>query len=302
MMLSRLILVGVVAVALVAADGEVVLHGIHYEPPRVAPDIRALDFNGQPWVFSRQPHPLAVVMFGYVNCTDVCPGNLIRMKRIQEALGSRRDQVLFAFVTVDPDYETPERMKEGLAYYHGEIIGVTGTSEQLAPAWAAWNIVRNKRAIDPALDPTGRGFAIDHTAQMFLVQSGNRLRCSYPAGTEVADIVSDLQVLLDQPEARSSPLPPAGDVVRYRIPPMAYTLEFARNPTVPTYVRLTAGGSVQWLNDDYMDHAIGDIYLSPGDRAWQQFSTPGDYYYLCTATPGEALRVAVLPSPAMASD
>jgi len=302
MMLLRLIFVGVATAALVAGDGEVVLHGLHYSPPRAAPDIRAVDFNDQPWVFSRQPHPLAVVMFGYVNCTDVCPGNLIRMKRIQDALGARRDQVLFTFITVDPEYETPARMKEGLAYYRGEIIGVTGSSEQLAPTWAAWNIVRTKRPIDPKSDPTGRGFAIDHTAQMFLVQGGKRLRCSYAAGTEVADIVADLNVLLDQPEATSSPLPPAGDVVSYRIPPMAYTLEFAKNPTVPTYVRVTAGGSVHWLNDDYMDHAIGDIYLSPGDRAWQQFTTPGDYYYLCTATPGEALRVAVLPSSAMASD
>lgn len=298
--IHRCLLAAMAGTVLLAASEGLRLHGVQYDPPRRAPDIRAQDYNDQPWVLSRQPHPLMLVMFGYVNCTDVCPGSLIRMKRIQDALGARRDQVLFVFVTVDPEYETPAMMKDRLSYYQGEIVGITGTLEQLSPAWMGWNIERSRRPIDPSLDPTGRGFAINHTAQMFLVQGGKTLRCSYPYGVEAPEITADIEALLDQPDAPPT-LPPAQATFVYRLPPMAYTLEFARNPTVPTYIRLATGGSIHWVNDDYMDHAIGDIYLSPGDRAWQHFPASGDFYYLCTATPGEALRITVQePSPTTA--
>jgi protein SCO1 len=214
------------------------------------------------------------------------------MKRIRDGLGDLADQVLFVFVTIDPDYETPSMMKERLDYYGGEVVGVTGSIERLAPAYGQWNIIRERKPVPVDEDPTGRGFKYDHTAQMFLVQRGGSLLTTYPYGSEAPEVVEDLRGLLGSAQAPER-LPGIGEVRTYRLPPMAYTLDFARNPTVPSYVRLHVGDTMHWINDDYMDHAIGDIYLSPGDRATQRFTTVGDYYFLCTATPGEALRISV---------
>ena len=274
------------------------LHGIHYDPPRRAADLRGLDHNGQPWIFHRQPHPLALVMFGYVNCVDVCSTNLVRMRQVKELLGDRADQVNVVFVTIDPEYETPEMMKNILAYYHGEIVGVTGTIDQLGPAWAQWNVVRRRVEVPVIEDPTKRGFKWDHTAMIHLVQGGRHLRVSYPYGTESEVIADDCRLLLDDPGFVQPPLPKIGEVREIVLPAGAYTLAFQKNPSIPTYIRLFAGDTLVWRNDDYMYHFVGDIALAPGDRATITYDVPGDTYYLCTATPGEALRVNALPRPA----
>src|SRR5690606_38417840 len=72
-----------------------VLGGVHYNPPRPAPDIAALNHHGQQYTLSKQPHPLFVIFFGYVSCLDVCPTNLKRYEKMQELLGSKLDQVQF---------------------------------------------------------------------------------------------------------------------------------------------------------------------------------------------------------------
>jgi len=282
-------------------DGER-LHGIHYDPPRQAPDLVGRDHNDQPWMFHRQPHPLALVLFGYVNCVDVCPTNLIRMREVKEGLGDMADQVLVVFVTIDPEYETPEVLKQKLDYFGGELVGVTGDIDQLAPTWTRWNVVRNKQQIPVEDDPTGRGYKFDHTAMIHLVQGGKRLRASYPYGTEADVIVQDLQLLLQDPAFEQPPLPPVGSVREIVLPAGAYTLSFQKNPQIPTYIRLHAGDTLRWVNDDYMYHFIGDVALAPGDRATITYDQPGDLYYLCTATPGEALRVHVVPQDADAAE
>lgn len=277
------------------------LHGIHYDPPRLAADLRGLDHNNQPWIFHRQPHPLALVLFGYVNCVDVCSTNLVRMKQVKELLGPQADQVLIVFVTIDPLYETPSMMKAMLSYYSGEIVGVSGSIDDLAPAWTQWNVVRAKKEIPVADDPTGRGFKWDHTAMIHLVQGGKRLRVSYPYGTESEAIAGDCKLLLNQPDFIQPALPAIGEVREIVLPAGAYTLSFQKNPSIPTYIRLFAGDTLVWKNEDYMYHFVGDIALAPGDRATITYDTPGDTYYLCTATPGEALRVVALPRPEVAA-
>ena len=289
-------LVAVLLVTLTASGAVATerLHGIHYDPPRHAPDLKGLDHRGQPWIFHRQPHPLALVLFGYVNCVDVCPTNLIRITQVKELLGEDADQVLVVFVTIDPEYETPEILAERLDYFGGEIIGLTGDIDDLAPAWTRWNVVRSKQRIPVDEDPTGRGYKFDHTAMIHLVQGGRRLRASYPYGTEAETMVEDLRLLLDDPDFEQPRLPPVGSVREVVLPAGSYTLSFQKDPSIPTYIRLHAGDTLRWVNDDYMYHFIGDVALAPGDRASITYDEPGDTYYLCTATPGEALRVHVV--------
>jgi len=295
--LPALLLIALCAWSLPGAEGDR-LHGIHYHPPRIANDLRGLDSNNQPWIFHRQPHPLALVLFGYVNCVDVCSTNLVRMQQVRTLLGDQSDQVLIVFVTIDPLYETPAMMKEALAYYGGEIVGLSGSIDDLAPAWTRWNVVRAKKEIPVSDDPTGRGFKWDHTAMIHLVQGGKRLRVSYPYGTEADTIANDCKLLLSDPGFTQPALPAVGEVREIVLPAGAYTLSFQRNPSIPTYIRLFAGDTLVWRNEDYMYHFVGDIALAPGDSATITYDTPGDTYYLCTATPGEALRVSALPRPA----
>src|SRR5690554_6880962 len=129
------------------------LRGIHFSPPRAAPALVALDDSAKPFSLARQPHPLAMVFFGYVGCTDVCPTNLKKFEKIQKILGPEADQVQFVFVTIDPASESPELIKEYLSYYQGEIIGVTAElPDGLDSVYESWKIMRNRVPLQEPFD------------------------------------------------------------------------------------------------------------------------------------------------------
>lgn len=273
----------------------VALRGVHYNPPRPAHDIRAIDHNGKPFVLSRQPHPLMMIFFGYVSCTDVCPTNLKKMEIIQQKLGAQADQVQFVFVSVAPEHERPADMKEYLDQYAGEIIGVTGkTADSLDETYRDWGIVREKQELDtPVL---GRNYRYDHTAQIFLVQNGVEMPVSYPYGTGTDVMLEDVRNLLADPTLGAK-LPAVGRVKEVAIAPGTFTRAAQDNPTLPAYLRLHVGDTIRWKNDDYMYHFIGDISLAPGESATQTFDEVGTFYYGCTAVPSEVIRINVSPGP-----
>lgn len=267
------------------------LRGIHYVPSRPAPAIHAVDHNGRPFVSNRQPHPLQLVIFGYVSCLDVCPTNLRKMVRIQKDLGDEADQVQFVFVSVAPEQETPEVMRKYLLKYDGEVVGLTAKSPGgLDETYVQWGIVRRRVELEKPV--AGRAYKYDHSAQMYLVRDGE-IVVSYPYGTGVEVMVEDLRALLHDPSLGKR-LPDVGSVTTVALPPGTFTRAAQDNPTIPAYLRLRKGTAIRWRNDDYMYHFIGDISLAPGSEALQRFDEAGTFYFGCTAVPSEVIRIAVL--------
>lgn len=73
------------------------------------------------------------VFFGYTHCPDICPTTLATMKSVSEKLEKIKnsDQFQFIFVTVDPQRDTPQHMKQYLAYFNPEFIGLTGEQREI---------------------------------------------------------------------------------------------------------------------------------------------------------------------------
>lgn len=266
------------------------LSGIRYDPPRDMSEIRALDHHGERFVLSKQEHPLAMVFFGYTACVDVCPTNLKRFEQIQKIMGREADQVLFVFVTIDPERETPAVMRKYLTRYEGEIIGVTGSPGQLEQVYTKWGIVRKQVEVSREVDP--RGYKFDHTGQIFLVRDGRRLLVSYPYGTEAGAMAAELTAVLRDPSVADR-LPPVGAVREVTIPTGSFTKRGQAAGGLPTYLRLRPGDTVRWRNADYMYHTVGDIRLAPETSATQRFDEEGTFYLGCTAIPEDTIRISV---------
>lgn len=270
------------------------LRGIHYSPPRGAPSLVAVDHHGKPFSLARQPHPLSMVFFGYVGCTDVCPTNLKKFEKIQTILGADADQVQFVFVTIDPARESPQVMDKYLSYYNGEIIGVTAERDDgLDAAYQNWKIIRKKVDLDKPMN--GLMYKYDHTGQIFLVQDGTKIPVSYPYGTSTETMAEDLRALLDDPSLGDR-LPEVGAVKKVSIPAGSYRRAAQDKSTLPAYLRVRVGEAIRWTNNDYMYHFIGDISLAPGASATQVFDEAGDIYLGCTALPDEVIRISVRPA------
>ena len=129
-----------------------------------------------------------VVVFGYTNCADVCPTTLFNASNLLGGLGEEGNRLPVLFVTVDPERDTPETLKDYLESFDPRIIGLSGTREQIKAVEAAFEAPLRK---DP--DNSGRS----HSSAFFLMDKFGLLAAPIDY-TEPAKIETMAKRLLKQ--------------------------------------------------------------------------------------------------------
>lgn len=129
-----------------------------------------------------KPH---LIFFGYTHCPDICHTTLFELSEILRALGPDA-KVGALFVTVDPERDTPEILKDYLASFDSRIIGVTGPRAQLEPMLRGYRIY-SKRA--PGKD---EDYAVDHTTVVYLMDKNGRFVTSFNVGRKPEEAAKEL--------------------------------------------------------------------------------------------------------------
>jgi len=107
---------------------------------------------------------LMLVYFGFTYCPDICPAGLQVISAALDKLGSKADSVVPLFVTVDPERDTPEQLKSYVGSFHKNVVGMTGSDEDIAKVAKAYRVYYRK-VQDPALNE----YTMDHTSFMYLM-------------------------------------------------------------------------------------------------------------------------------------
>ena len=108
------------------------------------------------------PGKLLVIVFGYSFCPDICPTSLGTIARALDRLGPDGDRVQPLFITVDPERDSAETLRNYVALFHPRLIGLTGTPAQIADAARAYKVYYQK------IEGGAPGsYTIDHTAFFF---------------------------------------------------------------------------------------------------------------------------------------
>lgn len=135
---------------------------------------------------------LVVLYFGYTWCPDICPTGLAFISMALDQLTTRqRAGVQVLFVSVDPQRDSVQRLKEYVGYFHDSMIGITGSAQQVAEVAARYGVAY--RIVD---QQSAAGYAVDHSADMYLVDRDGQLRGSLAHGTAPAQIAAVLRDLL----------------------------------------------------------------------------------------------------------
>jgi protein SCO1/2 len=166
--------------------------GTVLDPPKPVQDFTLTDQNGGNFRLGDQQGNVVLLFFGYTFCPDVCPTTLGTWKRVHETLGAEAQDVRFVFVTVDPERDTPERLKQHLEAFGSDFIGLTGSPEELQPVYQAFGVYFEK----DVETESAAGYLVNHTASAFVVDPEGRWRLKHSFGTSVEDIVHDIKQLL----------------------------------------------------------------------------------------------------------
>ncbi|WP_134500838.1 SCO family protein [Microvirga pakistanensis] len=123
---------------------------------------RLTSHEGRPFTDADLKGKPFAVFFGFTHCPEVCPTTLYDLTQDLASLGSDADKLRVAFITVDPEQDTPDLMKTYLSSFDPRIVGLTGTAEEIAAVAKAYKIYYRKV-------PTDSGYTMDHSATIFLM-------------------------------------------------------------------------------------------------------------------------------------
>jgi protein SCO1/2 len=163
------------------------------EEPVSVPDFVLTDQEGRPYRMSDQQGKVVLLFFGYTSCPDVCPTTLATWRRAHELLGNDTSNVEFAFVTVDPERDTAERLGLHVGAFNPDFVGLTGSQQELETVYDIFGVFYE---VDES-SQSALGYLVNHTATTFVVDPGGDWRLRLPYGTPAEDIVHDVQQLLE---------------------------------------------------------------------------------------------------------
>ncbi len=168
-----------------------------YAEVKPAPPLQLTDQDGKPFDLASLAGRPALVFFGYTHCPDVCPATV---GVVNEALGEAGAGPRAVFVSIDPERDDVAAMKSYLRYLPPAYVGLSGTPDEISRNATAWGVKYARIDQDSA-----GGYAMAHTAGMFLVDAQGQLRSFFPFGTEAPPIAAALRDLLAETPPPSEP-------------------------------------------------------------------------------------------------
>ena len=105
-----------------------------------------------------------LVYFGYTYCPDICPTDNARNAEAIDLLAAAGHDVEMALITVDPERDDPERLRDYTDYLHPDAQGYTGTLEQIRAAAQTYKAYFKKEEnADPEF------YLVDHSTFTYLM-------------------------------------------------------------------------------------------------------------------------------------
>src|SRR5262249_55111438 len=143
-----------------------------FDPPREAPAFSLEGSNGKKLTLRAHLGKVVILEFGYTFCEEVCPVTLARLTEVYKKLGPAARDVQLIYVTVDPERDSRERLREHLTAFNPTFLGATGSPGELKAVQTAYGVVaRQVVSPNPAL-----AYAVDHSSSLYLVDRQGKLR------------------------------------------------------------------------------------------------------------------------------
>ena len=124
--------------------------------------------------------PLTAIFFGFTNCPDVCPMTLNNLDlAIKNLDQEKKGKFKVFFVSIDPERDSPEVIKDYLNSFENKIYGITGDPKKIFLMSKSWGVLSEKIFTEDG------NYLINHSSSIILLKDGKYLsRISHHAKYE----------------------------------------------------------------------------------------------------------------------
>jgi len=176
-----------------------VYHGKKYY--KEAPPFELTDHNGNTATLRDYRNKLVLLSWGFTKCPDICPLTLSTLKKVTDKLGKQNKGVKVLFITVDPERDTPERLKSYVPYFHKDFIGLTGSKEEIDKVVDDYGAfyIKHSDAYGRSEHDTWESYQLTHTTNITLIDRKGRMILYYPYNKWDANgITKDIKSILNK--------------------------------------------------------------------------------------------------------
>ena len=129
-----------------------------------------LDVNNEMITEESFKGPITAIFFGFTNCPDVCPMTLGNLDQtINNLKDDKKEKFKVFFVSIDPDRDTPEVIRNYLEIFENKMYGITGDPEKVFLLSQSWGVLSEK-----IFDEEGN-YSINHSSSIILLKDGKYL-------------------------------------------------------------------------------------------------------------------------------
>ena len=160
---------------------------------RIGAPFTLADPAGRPVALDDFRGKLVLLYFGFASCPDVCPTDLATIAVALRELGGAAEAVQPLFVTLDPQRDTPEVLREYAAAFHPRFVALTGSEAEVRRVATDFKVYFAK-----VQQPGTSTYTIEHTAYTFLLDREGRFVTLFPPGTPAERMVLMLREVLEE--------------------------------------------------------------------------------------------------------
>ncbi|HSN38721.1 MAG TPA: SCO family protein [Burkholderiales bacterium] len=148
------------------------------------------DHNGKPRTLADFRGKVVVIFFGFTHCPDVCPTTLAELATVAKELGKDADRMQVLFVTVDPERDTPEVLRQYVPSFNPSFLGLYGDAAATARTAKEFKIFYQKQTLKSG------DYSVDHSAGTYILDQQGRLRLFAQYGQGAPAFLHDIRILL----------------------------------------------------------------------------------------------------------
>lgn len=162
--------------------------------PKDIADFRLIDEHGAGFSRADLSGRWSVLFFGFTHCPDICPVTLAILAQAFDKLDAdRASRIAVYLVSVDPERDTPARVKDYISRFSARFSGLTGEHAQLAEFASGVGVGFSKMPHHDSPD----GYSIDHSGQLIVFNPHGRLHAFIKAPHTSDNIALFLRAMLD---------------------------------------------------------------------------------------------------------
>ncbi len=132
----------------------------------------------------------SIIFFGFTHCPDICPTALFEMSEILRAMGKDADRVNAYFISVDPERDNKQAMKDYLSSFDPHLKGLTGDPEAVAKVLSAYRVYARKVPLKDG------DYTMDHTALTYLMDRDGKFVAPFNLNRKPDEAAADLKKYL----------------------------------------------------------------------------------------------------------